>query len=66
MDETREEFLNWCRDQRNYAQRVHALYASGRMRFLANNVDISKQQMASLERVIEEMTALIDRIEAEP
>ena len=52
--EAREEFLAWCRDQRDHAQRAHALYASGAMRFHANNVDISKEQMASLARVIDE------------
>lgn len=65
MDGTREGFLAWCRDERDQAQRAHDLYANGTMRFKANNVDISKEQMASLTRVIDEMDALIARIESD-
>jgi len=65
MDGTREGFLAWCREQRAQAERAHDHYAAGRTRFFANNVDVSKEQMASLRRVIAEMDDLIMRVEGE-
>ena len=65
LEETREFFVAWCREQRIQAERARQLYSSGKMHFLASNVNVSKEQIASLERVIAEMTALIERVEAD-
>lgn len=65
VDEQITRFLEWCYREREEAQKSLEYYERGTMRFLANNVDLTEEQKASLRRVIEEMTKLIERVEAD-
>ena len=65
MNDAVKHLFDWCHDQRTEAEKALRLYEDGKMRFLANNVDVTESQKASLRRIIEEMGNLISRIKAD-
>lgn len=52
-------FYDWCREQRESAQRGLELMEAGRLSLHANCVDITESHMEHLRRVIADMEELI-------
>jgi hypothetical protein len=65
MNEHMKRLLDWCHEERIEARKALALYEQGRMTFRANNVDVTEEQKASLRRIIDDLSRIIDRIEAD-
>lgn len=58
-DQFLENFIQWCRDQRDQALQSLAFMERGDLTLYSNHVDISESHMRHLRRVIEEMDAII-------
>lgn len=65
MNKHMKELYDWCHDQRRQAERSLDLFERGIMSFRVNNVDVSEEQKETLRRIINDMTQLIERIEAD-
>ena len=65
MNDNIKHLYEWCGEQRREAEKALDLYERGTMRFRINHVDVTEEQKASLRKIIDEMTKLIERIEAD-
>ena len=65
MNDHVKRLYEWCHEQRTHAEKALELYDRGVMRFKVNNVDVTEETKASIRKIIENMTNLIERIEAD-
>jgi hypothetical protein len=61
MIATQSDLIEWCREQREEAQKALALYESGQMSFHAGRVDVTPLQIANLTDIIANMDEIISR-----
>jgi hypothetical protein len=60
-----DDFIEWCRSQRDVNLEQAERYESGRQRLLDNEVDVSAEAIDRDRKIVADMTALIARAERE-
>lgn len=61
MIRTQADLIAWCRERRDEAERILALYEGGTTRFRSNGVDVTNEQIANVKSIIANMDDIISR-----